>query len=72
MLATHVILFYCADYFILKIGTSKRRTRGKSLMRKIHARTMEEREEKIFNEESAYWANCKSSIWIQPFLRNVG
>lgn len=40
----HVTLFYNVDYFILKIGTSKRRTRGKTLCKKIHGRTLEEQE----------------------------
>lgn len=42
---------FCVGDFVLKIGTSKRRTRGKTLCTKIHARTIEEREEVTFNED---------------------
>jgi hypothetical protein len=76
MLVTHVILFYCANYFILKIGTSKRRTRGKTLMRQIHARTMEEREEVIFNEDGQPIGPTKKvvsgfSLFLGTLARNA-
>ncbi|KAK2389979.1 hypothetical protein QL285_063531 [Trifolium repens] len=43
-------------------GTSKRRTRGKTLMRQIHARTMEEREEMIFNEDGQPIGPTKKAV----------
>src|ERR1051325_436128 len=44
----HVISCCCVDYFI---ETSQRKTRGKTLCKKIHARTLEERVEVTFNED---------------------
>ncbi|WJX56941.1 hypothetical protein P8452_42551 [Trifolium repens] len=57
-------------------GTSKRRTRGKTLMKKIHARTMEEREEVIFNEDGQPIGPSKKvvsgfSLFLGTLARNA-
>jgi len=44
LVTNFVILFYRVDYFILKIGTLKRKTHGEILCKMINGRTLEEQE----------------------------